>query len=449
MPEGEATQNTSASRRIERDLKKGLISVSLWIDLHAHTGRVAWPWMSPEDVNKDRAKEGSSNCGVVPRDILAAFYLDVLGNRAFGDTEHARDGQPIVATPGVVNWFMKDFWGIYQKDGKWVRQIGLNTTELPQGLIDQARENATGLARQLLDYKNERLVAAIGKIKELKGIPGKIFTGVETSILPVFDKDGNVVGGKLDAEMVAQGKIELVIASIHPKIDPEKFKDIINDPKKYAALALAGLRTKGVNIIGHLNTETNIRNEDLPWEEFAEEAIRNNKALEINLGALSRYIFGHVLNYNEFPDNNTGNWRKAFEEKLPSLIDILSSPEIRQRLAPYFAKGLKISINTDVHEIPSDYFGLPVDKSGLRSDQMAAFVSFHQEEGKFEFHPIRPRFWKAVLLTQDLFNQWFKEMGVEPENVINTYSIDQLERFLKPKDSLKTRFLKRILVRRS
>ena len=190
-------------------------------------------------------------------------------------------------------------------------------------------------------------------------------------------------------------------------------REIVKDPQKYSDLAIKGINNPKTNIMCHIGYGCKgFNHKKFDWSRIAEEAIKNNVALEINLGILMKHIFKNILSDPEFSGKEK---YEKFEQELPRLIPILGHEEIRNKLKEYFAKGLKISINTDEHKNPF------ID------------VDYKNEQAVGEFKKRDLRFWRALKIVEKYFNKIFQELEIKKENIINTYSPEELQKFLEKK----------------
>lgn len=234
-----------------------------------------------------------------------------------------------------------------------------------------------------------------------------IIKGIEANLLP---------DGTIDTEMVAEGKFELVNTSIHPDMDPEGYAPFLEDPQKYTDLVIAGIKNPRTNIMAHIGYgvskgEAKAFVEALDWEQIAQEALDNTVAIEINLRSLMLYIYQEMMDKEKYPDSDT-SYRKTFAEALPELVPLLSSAEIRNRLKPFFERGLTIAINTDQHESP--------------------FI--HKKNADFSEYDIDlldVRFLRCLKIAEAYFNSLFNDTGIEQRHIINTYSAEDLQKFLQ------------------
>lgn len=396
-------KNPNAKRRKERAEREGKISISDWKGtLHVHSKKDITNPKLPEEIAETR--EGS-NCAEVPLEILVKYHSEKMKNEIIAITEHLRDADPQGALKGIKEWFVQ----MYSHNEKWMDEnfLGIKkNNELSDGQKEEIEKLAEEKAEEVALYGNERLEKILKDIDATQNkFPIKILKGVEANLMP----DGTFGDG---SEMINESKFELVNCSIHPKTDEDGFKNIIADPEKYTDLTVKGIQNPKTNIICHIGYDCGKELvENLGWEKIAGEAVKNNVAIEINLKDLLDFIEKKMLNYEEKPKAN--NYAKEFEKKLPELIPIISSSNIREKLKSYFEKGLKIAINTDEHK--SKFIKTDITKENTRA----------------EFKKRDIRYWKCLKMVEKYFNVLFAELNIKKENIINTYSADKLEKFIK------------------
>lgn len=235
----------------------------------------------------------------------------------------------------------------------------------------------------------------------------KILKGVEASIR---------LDGSFDTPLIDEGRAQWVNASIHPEIDEEGFKDITSNPKKYTDLVIRGIENPKTNNIGHIGFDCppDLTGR-LDWEQIAEAAIKNKVSIEINLKELTDYIYKDLLNYDKFPKNDK-SYLKDLKEALPRLIPLLSDSLIRKTLSPYFERGLKIAINSDEHK--NNFIRTKVERDKISEEYLDR-----------DF-----RYWRILKEVENYFNIIFKEASIKKENIINTYSFAELEKFRKKEE---------------
>ena len=323
---------------------------------------------TPDSVVMERV---GSNCGAHSVSDLVDYYLKEDEQTEKGGrtslfehvavTEHSRDPSPKEALESVTAWF---------------RGMCMSTI---------TEEQVQNLAKELLYYKDERLKKSLKHMEDREECDDRVIRGVEVNVLP---------DGRFDTDMVAEGAFELVNASLHASVDPEGFEPILSDPEAYTDLIVKAIQNPQTNIMCHLEGDADLFQgwelEDLDWERIAQAAIDNQVAIEINLRKLMEYI------YTEKPH------RTDLEKKLPTLVPILNSENIRERLKPFFAQGLRIAINTDEHKNP--------------------FVEGTDTRGS--------RFWRAMKMLENYLNAIFTKLGVDASHIINTYSREDLRAFL-------------------
>lgn len=393
MPNFETPDLTSANRRRQKAESQGDLSLSHWQgELHAHTATNPENPILPKEIIETRK---GSNCGKIPLEILARYHSQEMKDKFLAITEHSRDADPKIAVSSMTDWFFQ----MYIDNTAWLKaKFGKDKNNLTPAETEEIKQLATADAKEVAMYGDERLETILQDIDRVSGeLPIRIIKGVEANLKP---------DGTFDTPMVGQGRFELVNTSIHPNLDREAFAPIIQDPDKYSDLTIRGIQNPRTNIMAHIgqNCPPEV-SESLRWSEIAQSALENKVAIEINLRSLMKFIYGEILDYQKFPkDNNT--WRQYFEARLPELVPILSSENIRQQLKPYFAQGLKIAIDTDEHE--STFIG---------------------EKGDFKERNIR--FWRCLKMLEKYFNQLFDDLGIRAENIINTYSLDDLAKFVR------------------
>ncbi|MCK4540086.1 hypothetical protein KAU09_02965 [Candidatus Parcubacteria bacterium] len=384
---------TQADKRRERAEKNNELSISHYRgDLHAHTKSGEEKHGDPERIFKERK---GSNCGHIPLEILTRYHAESLLNEYQAITEHSRDASPDDSVKSITNWF-SDLY--LKKIGKTENE--LNTEEKEKFAYIKS------LAVKTANYGDERIEDILESIDSLPEFSShlKVIKGVEANLLP----DGN-----FDTKMIDNNEFEIVNCSIHTKVGGEEMQEIIKDPKKYSNLAIKGINNPKTNIMCHIGYGCKgFNHKKFDWSRIAEEAIKNDVALEINLGILMKYIFKNILSDPAFAGKEK---YEKFENELPRLIPILGSEEIRDKLKEYFAKGLKISINTDEHKNP--------------------FIDVDYENGQAvgKFKKRNLRFWRALKIVEKYFNKIFQELEIKKENIINTYSQEELQKFLEKK----------------
>lgn len=383
-------EESPAERRRKAAEEKGELSVSHYRgNLHTHTLTQGTGPLTPEKIMETRK---GSNCGKIPLALLAEEHLRNLLNEYLAITEHSRDANPKAGIEGLLSWFRK----IYLKN-----KLKKEEKDLTKEEQEKMETEIKKYAEEVVNYGDERLKQIINDINGLATTVNdfKIFKGIEANLLP---------DGSFDTEMVDRGEFELVNVSIHPTSDNKKWEAIISNPEKYSELMIAGIKKPKANIFCHpgFNCKFNIK--ELDWEKIAEEAIKNGVAIEINIKEVMKYLYGEV--------SKSKDKLKEFEAELPKLVPIISKPEVREILKPYFEKGLKISINLDEHQNP-------FIKKRYEGDEMRG-----------EFRKKGMRYWRAMKIIEKYFNEIFKEAGISGENIINTFPKEKLERFLSKKE---------------
>ena len=384
---------TQADKRRTRAEENDELSISHYRgDLHTHTKTGEEKHDDPERIFHER--EGS-NCGQVPLEILTRYHSESLLNEYLAITDHSRDASLDDAIKGITKWF----------SDLYLKKIDKTENELN---AEEKKKFAytKSLAIKTADYGDERIKSILESIDNLPEFasPLKVIKGVEANLLP----DGN-----FDTKMIDNNEFELVNCSIHTKVGGEKMQEIVKDPQKYSDLAIKGINNPKTNIMCHIGYGCKgFNHKKFDWSKIAEEAIKNDVALEVNLGILMKYIFKNILSDPEFAGKEK---YEKFEQELPKLIPILGHKEIRGKLKEYFAKGLKISINTDEHKNP--------------------FIDVDYKNGQAigEFKKRDMRFWRALKIVEKYFNKIFQELDIKKENIINTYSLEELQKFLEKK----------------
>lgn len=394
------TINHGADRRREKAEDKDKLSISHWRgELHSHTKTdISRPEL-PDDIIENRK---GSNCGSIPLEALLSYHNQEMRNEFIAITEHSRDGNIDKAISGMTDWFM----GMYLSNESWLwKNFSKEKDDLSEADLDNLKKIAAEKAEEVARYGDERIQTILDDIDKGSSHSGiKVFKGIEASLTP---------DGGLDTEMVEGGEFDMVNCSVHPDIDKEKFQPIINDPEKYSELIIKGAENKKVNILSHIGSGVSEAVvEKLKWEEFAQKAIENKVAIEINLKKLITFIYDELLDYEKYPKNDM-SYRSVLQSKLKELIPIVSSDKIRRLLAPYFSQGLKIAINTDEHK--NKFINSVTDKNGT----------------DFSFEPRDIRYWRAIKMVEQYFNDVFTEMGIRKENIINTFTKKELEEFFK------------------
>ena len=382
-------------------------------DLHTHHQDELGAGGSPDKIVAGR---GGSNCGNVALTVLAEHQLEKLGHLFLGVTDHSRDPAAFSekVKEDVTQWFYK----LYLNDDQWLQKT-FGEQKTKQNLTDDEKKGintlASNLAEELINYDDGRLKANLQNIDHLAkdlGNSVRLFKGVEVNLMP---------NGSFDTEMVERGEFELVNVSFHPGIERDKEGnlvgepadlEIVKDPKKLSDLFVTGIKHPKTNIICHIGYGVPDYDvvKELDWERIAEAAIGNQVAIEINLKVLMDYIYKEILDYKKYPAGDV-SYRKKLRDKLPALVPIISDPAIAERLKPFFAQGLKITINTDLHKLPD-------------------LAKKEEEPEKAAFSLRNIKYWRSLKIVEQYFNELFKELGIGPEHIINTYDVPELEKFL-------------------
>ncbi|PLX27662.1 hypothetical protein C0583_00275 [Candidatus Parcubacteria bacterium] len=392
--------NQEADRRRKKAENENKLSISHWKgELHSHTKTDISKPELPNDIVEHRK---GSNCGSIPLEALLSYHNQEMKNEFIAITEHSRDGNTEKAINGMTDWFM----GMYLSNVIWLQEnFSKNKESLSEDDLEKIKKTANEKAKEVALYGDERIQVILNDIEKVsKSTDIKVFKGVEASLMP---------DGSLDTEMVERGEFDMVNCSIHPDIDKEKFQPIISSSEKYSDLILKGTENEKVNILSHIGSGLSKGvAENLRWGEFAEKAIKNKVAIEINLKKLITFIYEEVLDYEKYPKDSI-EYREVLQSKLRELIPILSSENIRNQLKPYFSQGLKIAINTDEHK--NKFIDSTTDKKGT----------------EYSFKPRDLRFWRSMKIVEEYFNKIFSELGVKKENIINTFTKEELEEFFK------------------
>jgi histidinol phosphatase-like PHP family hydrolase len=404
------TITDNAEWRRNREEKKGRLSISHWlIDTHAHTG---YPGGHKKLEEIMKGSETGSNCGHISLKSLVDYYCKIMKNKGVVVTDHSREPNVDKALPGYKKWFEKIYienrWGKNKKE-----------EELSEQEKIEMKKEVDDCAKKIAAYGDERLTANLEEINQLASMDSfRIFRGIEANLTP----DGN-----FDTPMVERGEFEVVNCSIHPSQD-KRFNKIIDNPQKYTELVIKGIKHPKTNIMCHIGYGSypsgtpkekrekvvyNFTNK-LDWASIAEAAIENNVAIEINTKNLRSFICNKICNYEKYPKGDM-SYVDDFKKELPALIPILSSKKIRNQLKPYFKQGLKIAIGTDEHGI---------DLTKKRAGELTDPNQKPPQE-------IIRRFWRCVKLTEKYFNDIFSDLDIKKENIINTYSVEKLEKFFK------------------
>ena len=320
--------------------------------------------------------------------MLIQEHSKNLLNEYTAVTDHSRDPNPQAADRGLKEWFKN----LYLKNVIKKEEAFLSEKEKKE-----MEDNLDKWVPLVANYGDERLEWVLQEIDRLSGEGNfKVFKGVEVNLQP---------DGSFDTKMAEAGKFEMVNCSIHPDKSNKRYEEIINNAQKYSELMIAGIRNSKVNIFCHpgFGCSSDLV-ERLDWKNIAEEAINNKVAIEINIKELMKYIYKNIKSPEEL---------KNIQAELPRLVPLISSPRIRNALSPYFKKGLKIAINTDEHKNP-------FIKTKYKGDEI---------EG--EFRKKSMGYWRALKAVEKYFNEVFKEAGITSDNIINTYSKEKLEKFIK------------------
>ncbi len=391
---------TSSERRRHRAEEQGDVSLSHYQgSLHTHAGTPeSRSGKTPEDVVETRRH---SNCGSVPAEVLAAFYGSQMGHTYLGLTDHSRDASPEKGIAGVTDWFAD----MYAHNHAWLHErFGVSEADLSSSQREAIRALAGEQAKKLILYGDERLhsnITAVDAVNEQQNVPLRVLRGVEVNLMP---------DGTFDTSMVNKNAFELVNCSIHTEVDPAGYDAIKKDPGVYTDLLCKGIQHPQTNILCHPERDCppDVLQE-LDWDRIAKEAIEHHVALEINLKNLLQFVHHDLMDATRFPKDST-SWQTALREKLSELVPLISSPVILRRLKPYIKQGLVLAINTDEHK--NRFIDIPSD-------------------GEITFKPREFRFWRALKIVEEYCNTLFKELGIDKENLLNTYSIDELQKFLR------------------
>lgn len=402
---------SSADRRRKKAEKKDGISLSHWGgDLHSHTGGYdldkGGSKATPEDVVRTRR---GSNDGYIPTEVIGKEHQK-RGDRFLGSTDHARESSPQKALKGITDWFTEKYKeNLDEIEALFGQEVWTKMSEEERRKV--IHEKARELAEEISFYGDERLIDNLERIDvwNRENVGGlRMLRGVETSILP---------DGTLDTPLVDQGKFELVVVSIHPNVDNDQFESIVSNPREYEKLVVKAIKVPQANIVGHIGyggkPKMDSLNEQLNWDLIAREAIENGVAIEINLKGLFKILHNEILDEKKYPVNDN-SYKEAFKQRLPELIPILSSDVVMQKLAPYFSQGLKLAVNTDKHSSP--FVEYDVDKKS---------EAIIRSPGH--------RYWVCMKILERYFNSRFERFGVRQNNVVNSYSKEDLENFLQKK----------------
>jgi histidinol phosphatase-like PHP family hydrolase len=402
--ENEEAEREGAKRRIKMAEKKGELSLSHYRgELHAHS-REGTNMGLPEKIVETRH---GSNCGCIPLRVLVEYHVQEMKNDFLAVTEHSRDpDSPVRVLENVSNWFE----GLYLNNENWLRDnFGKTKGELSDEDQKKIRDIVEEEARKLIFYGDERIEDALARMEALGKEKDnlRLFKGIEANLLP---------NGNFDTELVEQGRFELVNCSIHPQEGVKEYEEIVSDPNKYTDLVVRGIENPKTNIICHIGhgVKRGVA-EQLDWQRISKAALENKVAIEINLKGLMNFINKEILDYKKFSKNDN-SYQDYLKNKLPELVPIISSPSIRGQLTPYFEKGLKIAINTDVHR----------SKFVENEETETGEIISRFKERDF-------RFWRALKIVEKYFNEILRELNIGKENIINTFSIADLELFLRKK----------------
>jgi histidinol phosphatase-like PHP family hydrolase len=392
----------SAERRRKRAEEGGGLSLSHWRgEFHAHTKTDPDGDALPKEIIENRK---GSNCGKVPLEVLVNYHARKMQNDYLAITEHSRDASPEKALKGICAWFK----GMYMNDADWLRQrFNKDAKDLSEKDLEEIEKLSEEDAHGLVEYGDERILEIYKGIDDLKKEDigdFKVLKGVEISLLP---------DGSFDSDIIKNSQLEFVNCSIHPEVDPERFKNLINDPKKYSDLVVKGIEAPRVNNIGHVayGCPEDFA-ESLDWKKIAQKAIEHKVSLEINLKKLMDHIYKEMLDYKKYPKNDK-SYLEAFRTKLPELIPIISSAGIRGELAEYFSSGLMIALNTDEHNNPYARGGKKISGGD-----------------EYEFPDIDFRFWRCLKEVEIYFNEIFNDAGIKKENILNALTNNDLRKFI-------------------
>lgn len=432
--------------------------------LHQHTGSMEHD-KSPKEIIERREASGASNCGqVILEAVVAAneklrlptFRTDHFSDGAADFSLSCEQRQSLPSILNVQKWFYK----LYEDNPEFIKIDfpGKNIASINEFGEDENRQIAEW-AEKLIFYDNKRAKNALENSKKMNNVS----CGFECNVMT---RNGKLeLDGKEFIEKNRESINGPIIASIHTGSSQEYQKftngqyDKENKPKMNKELAekladkltehfKSALNLKHVNILGHPHCHIHPAIiERVDWIEIAEEAIKNNVAIEINIQDLMKESAEMMRQINKYPfDSKTENYKTHLRKKLEEgIIPLLSSEKIMNQLKPFFAKGLKIAINTDAHKIfyqPKNGFienpeyekFLPETKisQNIKEQLKEKWGNISETEMMDKLRTLlNIRFWYGMKLAEKYLNDKFEKYDIKRENVINLYSLEKLENFLK------------------
>jgi histidinol phosphatase-like PHP family hydrolase len=389
---------SNAEKRINDAESKNKLSISHWRgNLHGHSQTDISQPEKTSDIYENRK---GSNCGQIPLFILATYYEQEMKNEYLAITEHSRDSDPQASIEGINNWFLE----MYLQNSKWLEINFCKTREdLKFEDIEKIKMLAIQEAKKLTHYGDERLLDIITDIEQWRG-GIRILKGVEANLLP---------NGEFDSDMVRRGEFEIVNCSIHPRLNPEEYQAIISDPSEYKNLIIKGIQNPKTNIICHIGYGLKKRVFDsLDWDSIFVAANESKVAVEINLKNVLSFLYKDILDENKYPKSDL-SYLADFKNELPRLLPILNNQVALAAFKKHIGQGLKLAINSDEHK--NVFINTEVSKQKIN----------------YNFKERGIRFWRCMKELENYFNRVFTELGVKKENIINTYTQEELEKFLK------------------
>lgn len=387
----------------------GSLRKALDCSLHSHHMQTnggegnLWGRARPDVVASCR---GGSNCGYVPLERSLDFYLIDRDAPFIGVTDHSRDGQQEKSRDNVAGLFYEQCL----EHPDWLRQVfgyELDSQVLTAVEEAQLRQYCLESATRLIMYGDERLQNNLDRIAASRQrYPGKrIFAGVEVNLLP---------DGSIDTSMVERGFFEDVVLSLHPNVAEAEFAGVMSNPLEYTRFMIQAIRQFPAQILAHPGFE-GVLVEDrkvleqgqitpleaerryrlaIDWEWLGAELQTKGMALEINFSPQHKYLCRTAMKAGD-------DWQTGWEEVIQQVPLIESAAEIGYYLRPSLRRGLLLTINNDSHEVPA--------------------VELMKDRGD--------RWDEAMGCLAEMIGQGLTQLGAPVDQVINTWSVDRLERF--------------------
>lgn len=439
-------------------------------NLHQHTGLMDSSLehnKSPREIVEQREQRGASNCAKVILEAVVASN-EKLGLPTFR-TEHFKDGSIDYSmspekkqqwVTGVKKWF----YSLYRKNPELLKKDFSNEKiKSVEDLGEEEQKQIGQYAENLMFYTEQRALGALENANKMK----QIWTGFECNVIPQDDEF------RLDAEQfIKEHRDEIkgpILASIHPNKSDLAFKkfraDQYNNPaenkpelSQEEAKRLADeltnitekvLNIKNVNILAHIGFQIHPQIiEKLNWPAIAEKAIESKVAIEINIQDLMKKIGNTMEDLERFPFDSL-NYQDYIKQQLEekNIVNLFSSEPIMNMLKPYFNKELTIAIDTDAHKLfyePKEGFK---EHPKLKEYLPSAKINKKQKEelkkkwGNISDEELQTRisgllnrrFWRAMKITENYFNDKFKQFDIQRKNILNLQSKEELQQFFTKK----------------